>query len=492
MINEESKVVRGVYLRESTFRILSIIIALSALSLAWFFWFIFEMGFVIGDWATLNYPLNVVFMLLIDLSLASIVIWAFVSYFWIPRTIGKMDLIHCKKGDKLSKLVQECAAVAKVERVPEVYMQYNSRDMVFTIGKSSKDSKIVVNHDLLASLDDKELSALLFHELGHVANGDVGLMTWASVFQKSLKYWILFYTSVLIADVLIFYPSIANVEDWIRVIFFGSAVSYSILLPIFIYIFVTLGVRSASRIREFNADAFATRHVEPSLLLSSIRNSILNFASTNVTTSSVSKRKRLNNLSLLRWVVVRLKVEWLFSDHPSLKDRINNLVNKQQDKTHIRLPTIESSVYAGIVAAIFAIGWEEFLSRSDPFFGIITETNWIILWGGISLPSVTVCIILNVLPLWCDKEILRNVRGVRLSNALSKGFLVNSLVSGLCYFSFLTLMFHPFNLIDLYIGFDNIGFLLKILFNVLGWNSINTAFVIAASLVVFLRLSVKS
>lgn len=486
MISDEKKVVRGVYPKEASFRIISIIVALSAISLAWFSWFIFDMGWVIGNWNTLKYPLDSIFLLLIDVSLSSIVIFALLSYLLIPRTIRKMALVRCEKEDRLSVLVRECASTAKVGKSPIVLMDSTSKNMAFTIGRSAKHSQIIVNQGLAASLEEEELSSMLFHELGHVANGDVGLMTWASVFQKSLKYWIFFYASVLIAYVVIFFPSPKYVGDWIRAIFFGSGLSYSIIVPIVIYFFVTLSVKSASRVREFDADDFATRYVTPSVLLSFMRNSILYFVSVGASPFNESRKKKFDVLSPLRLKTVRL-----LAHHPGLKERVSKLKDKQQGKMAVRLPTIETSVYVGLVAAIFAIGWLELLIRSDPFFGLITATNWLVMWALVSLPSVAIFVILNTLPLWCDKEILRNVRGKKLSNAVSKGFLINIIVSGLCYFLFLTLMFHPFSLIDLYMGITDIAYLWKSAINVLSWNLPNAFLAMATSLIVFLELAVK-
>ena len=65
----------------------------------------------------------------------------------------------------------------------------------FATGRSPKQSTIAVTTGLLNRLTDDELEAVLGHELAHVKNRDVAVMTWASLivviagFLMQMMFW---------------------------------------------------------------------------------------------------------------------------------------------------------------------------------------------------------------------------------------------------------------------------------------------------------------
>jgi Zn-dependent protease with chaperone function len=439
-------------------------------------------------------PLDLLFRVLVDASLASIVILAIASYFLIPRAIRKMGLVPYENTE-VKKLAEECAATAKLHRVPKLFMDKKSR-VAFTVGRSGLGSAIAVNPDLVDSLDKEELKVLLFHEMGHIASGDVGLMTWATVFQKSLKYWLIAYIAIILVCVPIYFPPPEYVGDWVRFVFIGSGMHYSIFVPIAIYLFVTLSVKSAHRVREFNADEFAARHVKPASLLSFMRSAFLYFISSSAKLGISTKKRRR-----VFWRF-RLRISSLFAHHPPLGARVRNIKQSLKDELLIRLPTIESSIFAGIVAAIFAIGWLEFLQRSEPFLGLLPKTwgydsfhdpiqkiSYLDYWKLVSIPSIAVCAILNLTPIFRERRKLGLSGHISITNPVLKGYLVNLLVSSLCYFTLLTLVFHPLLLSDLFAGFSDFSYLGESWLEVLRWNSVNAALIAISSLGAFLLIA---
>lgn len=503
--SQRVRVVRGVYVWESSFRILCIILALFALTLAWLCWLAVDANqshteysweiWVMPD-ASLAYftdPLDSLFRVLVDISLASIVVLALASYFLIPMTIRKMGLVPYESTE-INKLLEECAVTAKLYKLPRLLMDKKSK-VAFTVGRSGLSSAIVVNPELVDTLDKEEVKALLFHEIGHIASGDLGLMTWASVFQKALKYWLIVYIAIILACVPIYFPPSEYVGDWVRFVFFGSGMHYSIFVPFAIYLFVTLSVKSAHRVREFNADEYAARHVKPTSLLSFMRSALLYFMlSSEKLGISTAKGRRFF------W---RFKVRnSLFAHHPPLKERVRNIKQSLKDEMLIRLPTIESSIFAGVVGAIFAIGWIEFLQRSEPLLGLLPKTwgydsfhdpvqkiSYLDYWGLVSIPSIAVCAILNLTPMFRERRKLGLFGQMSISNPVLKGYLVNLLVSSLCYFSLLTLVFHPLLLSDLFAGFSDFSYLCESLLEVLRWNSVNAALIAMSSLCTFLLIA---
>ena len=88
-----------------------------------------------------------------------------------PDLVGRVD-----------RLAQVADAPA-----PEVAVSRSGVPNAFAIGVRPSQATIVVTEGLLASLDDDELDAVLAHELAHVKNSDVAVMS-LSYFLPSLTY----------------------------------------------------------------------------------------------------------------------------------------------------------------------------------------------------------------------------------------------------------------------------------------------------------------
>lgn len=60
----------------------------------------------------------------------------------------------------------------------------------YAIGSSPEDSMVVIGTPLLEQLTPEEVSAVIAHELGHIANNDMRRMGLARSFQKSLTWYL--------------------------------------------------------------------------------------------------------------------------------------------------------------------------------------------------------------------------------------------------------------------------------------------------------------
>jgi len=134
--------------------------------------------------------------------------------------------------------------------MPKIYLVENPTPNAFAFGRTQSDSGIAIHSGLMHSLDRHELEAVLAHEVGHINNRDVAIMTLASVLPVLLYY-----------GVLIFAP-----RDR------GSGMSILDFLGAFVAQFIgQLCVMWLSREREYVADEFSARLTNsPTSLMSAL------------------------------------------------------------------------------------------------------------------------------------------------------------------------------------------------------------------------------
>ncbi len=124
--------------------------------------------------------------------------------------------------------------------MPKLFVVNNPSPNAFAFGRTQKDSNIAVHAGILSALNDEELEGVLAHELGHINNRDVAVMTLASVLPLLLYY-----------GVLIFSPRDKNS---------GIGGSLAVFLGAIVAQFIgQLCVMWLSRQREYFADEFSAR-----------------------------------------------------------------------------------------------------------------------------------------------------------------------------------------------------------------------------------------
>jgi heat shock protein HtpX len=77
--------------------------------------------------------------------------------------------------------------------MPKLYAVNNPSPNAFAFGRTQSDSGIAVHTGLLTALNKEEVEGVLAHEIGHISNRDVTVMTIASVLPVMLYYGFLIF-----------------------------------------------------------------------------------------------------------------------------------------------------------------------------------------------------------------------------------------------------------------------------------------------------------
>lgn len=189
-------------------------------------------------------------------------------------------------------------------KMPEVAIFEDMSPNAFATGAFRDDALVAVSRGLLESMDQKEVEAVLGHEIGHIANGDMVTLT---LLQGVVNTFVIFFARIIgyVVDRVI----LKNRDDRVGI---GYTIA-SIVAEIVLGILATIIVMAFSRYREYRAD-------EAGAYLSSRDNMIaaleaLRRSKDEPHLPEAVKAFGINGKSLAA----------LFSTHPSLESRIEKL-----------------------------------------------------------------------------------------------------------------------------------------------------------------------
>ena len=184
---------------------------------------------------------------------------------------------------------------------PRIAVVNSSVPNAFATGRSPKRALVAVTTALTQRLDRNEVAAVLAHELTHVKNRDVMVLTIASFFS-TIAFFLVRY--------LIFFGGSRRGGGQIMIAWVAS---------IAVWIVSSLLIRALSRYREFAADrgaAIITGH--PSHLVSALMK--ISGSMDRVPTEDLRKAEGMNAFYIIP--ISKSSIMALFSTHPPLKKRI--------------------------------------------------------------------------------------------------------------------------------------------------------------------------
>jgi len=232
------------------------------------------------------------------------------SYFWGDKFVLSINRARPATRKEFFDFytVTENLSIVNQTPVPKIYVIDSQSPNAFATGRDPEHAVVCVTTGLLQKLNRTELEAVIAHELSHIKNYDILLMTIVSILIGSL--------SILI-----------NIAS--RTTFFGRdqdndnnngvLAIVGIILIIFAPLIAQLVQLAISRRREYFADASAVKLTrQPQSLIDALKK----------ISSDTSKLETASTATASLYIINPFKgnkIASLFSTHPPVEDRIKAL-----------------------------------------------------------------------------------------------------------------------------------------------------------------------
>lgn len=249
------------------------------------------------------------------------------SYFksdYIAIKMTRSKIIDRSENPRFYDIVEKISEQAQIP-MPKVGIMPTEVPNAFATGKDENHSVVVATNGILKMLNDDELEAVIGHEISHITHKDILISTIAATIATLISY---------IGNMILFSEFFGGLDERNNssgIILLIAA----ILIPIGA-IFIQLGI---SRDREAYADEGSVRLLrKPDQLISSLKK-ISNFSMVNK--KSIFGRNKQSNTQpgaySSLFIVNNFSKHYLtnlFSTHPSLEKRIEN-INRVRNELEI-------------------------------------------------------------------------------------------------------------------------------------------------------------
>ncbi len=264
---------------------------------------IFLLGLVYAAFIGVLFAVGAGAGVIIVIAVVLLLVQLFASDKIALATLGVKEVSPAQEPE-LHGIIERLCVQADLPK-PRVCVMETSMPNAFAMGRSRKSTTVCATRGILDLLDSAELEGVMAHELTHVINRDVMVMTLASFFATL--------ASTIAQFALFFGGGYGNREEEedIMIVVFVSVAVYAIS-------FVLL--RALSRYREFAADrGSAILTGRPSALASAL----LKISGTIERVPSQDLRKA-EGMSAFFIIPARTKKSLMniFADHPPLEQRL--------------------------------------------------------------------------------------------------------------------------------------------------------------------------
>jgi heat shock protein HtpX len=260
-------------------------------------------GFVIGTFLMDDWILGMLIFLIIAIVINGI------AYFFSGRIVlwsHKVRIITEKQNPRLFRIVRRVATMANLP-MPRVGIIPTQTPNAFATGRNPKNAVVAVTEGMLDLVNDKELEGVVAHEIGHIRNRDILVMSVAATIAGAIAIA----TRVLWFNMLFGRGRRGGEANWLLLIVVMITAPLAALM-------VQLAI---SRSREYKADKSAALLMKrPNALASALEK-----------LEKGNKRRpieRGNPASASLFIVNPFKAQSifrLFQTHPPVQERIKRL-----------------------------------------------------------------------------------------------------------------------------------------------------------------------
>lgn len=218
---------------------------------------------------------------------------------------------------KLHDMVERIVARNNLPK-PKIAVVNTSMPNAFATGKDRKSSVVAVTTGLLDILDDpEELEGVIAHELTHIRNRDVLVITLASIFATVAWYLMQFG----------FYGGLYGGMGYGRDRNNGGIMIIVIVVAVLVWIISFLIIRAIARYREFSADRGAAQITGKPVKLA---NALMKISGNmrRVPTKDLRQVEGLNAFFIIP-AISGSTIGNLFSTHPPVEKRIQKLMEME-------------------------------------------------------------------------------------------------------------------------------------------------------------------
>lgn len=211
---------------------------------------------------------------------------------------------------ELHSIVTRVCQQADIEK-PHIAVSSANMMNAFAAGRSPSNATVCLTTTLIDNLSEDELEAVIAHEVAHIKNRDVAIMTAAGA--------ILALTGIMMRSV--FYSAGFGRQRDVRallVMFIVSAITYVISFVL---------IRALSRYREYVADRSAAIITGKPMALAEALSTIDN----EMDDIPKEDLREAEGVSALMISPVKTKINTVISTHPKTEDRIKKLEEMSKD-----------------------------------------------------------------------------------------------------------------------------------------------------------------
>ncbi len=253
----------------------------------------------------------------------AIIVWIIMNL--IAYFQGDSILLGMAKARKISKedyprlynIVEEMKIASGLEYMPDVYIIDDPAPNAFATGRDPKQTSVAVTSGLLQMLNRDELQGVVGHELSHIKNRDVLLMTMCSILLGTIVIIAWYASRFLIFGGASSRRNSSSGGGSAQIIILIIGLVFMILAPIaaqFIYFAV-------SRKREYLADASSALYTRYPEGLASALEKIA---------SSTNQLRSVNNATAPMYIINPFRKQGLAandltSTHPPISERVRIL-----------------------------------------------------------------------------------------------------------------------------------------------------------------------